>query len=166
MRFSKPGTVTVLFAVALLTLAVVGCSSEAPLSPTNPDASMIELGASEQNPSAEAGTPGALVGASNPARDASVRVGQPAGGEAVEVQAEFLGLIGMIDVENSTISLFNQDDNFAMVLGHVTEATLLLDGDGNPVSLEAFFACSSANVSGNEIGENEMELISVQMIPF
>ena len=135
-----------------------GCSTDAPLSPSQTDISQ---------PGANSGAANA-VSSANAAQTAALHMGDPVGSEPVIAAAnvEFLGLIGQVDLENSTIQFWNQDDNFAVVLGHVTDQTELLDGDGNPVTLEDFTICFSADVVGNSIAEGEIDLVSVTMVPF
>jgi len=133
----------------IISLGLFGCSGSTPLSPASPDAST------------------SIQAAGTAAVGAAAREGEVMGGEEIQAAGvEFLGLIGQVSVENSTIQFWNQDDNFTVILGHVTANTVLLDGDGNLVAINDFFACFSANVAGEAVGDNEIELESVVMIPF
>ncbi len=141
-------------ALLLLIITVVGCSTQAPLGPAN--SQVVE------------NAPAQAIQANGASVNAAARFGEDAGGEMVSAasEVEFVGIIGQVDIENSTMQFWNQDDNFNVVLGHVSAATSLLDANGDPVTLEDFSICFSANIVGTSVGDNEIDLVSVEMIPF
>ncbi len=161
MKSRKLAMTTTAICCLILALGLFGCSSNSPLSPSN---QQTEVGVSDVNQAAVTANVAQTGTAPVAALDA---IQHEMGGELIEASAiSFLGVIGTVSTEESTIQFWNQDNNFTVVIGHVTAATELLDGDGNPVQITDFSVCFQAQVTGEEIGENELELTSVIMVPF
>lgn len=82
---------------------------------------------------------------------------------ALEIQ--FTALIAGLDAQASTIRLMSME-TFVTKVGHVDENTILLDAQGNPVTLADFGLCSTAEVRADEINETELHVNFLKMKPF
>ncbi len=143
------GKAALAVAVGVLTQVVVmGCSADAPLSPVAPTAQALAVPNSPQTPNSLITTAGIDSG---PADESSTWV-------------EFDVLLLTPDLENNTIQLFDMVST--MLIGHVSENTVLLGMDGEQVTLADFMVCFKGHAKGNIVNPGEIELEFLQMLPF
>ncbi|KAA3636745.1 MAG: hypothetical protein DWP97_02145 [Calditrichaeota bacterium] len=71
---------------------------------------------------------------------------------------EFKDFIGNIDFETGTIQFLIDQQ----IIGHVDESTVLLGYEGEPISLDMFFACELVIVNGTLNSENEIQISSME----
>ena len=71
---------------------------------------------------------------------------------------EFKDFIGNIDHENGIVRFLIDQQ----IIGHVDESTVLLGHEGESLTLDMFFACELVIVNGTLIGENEIQISSME----
>ncbi len=147
LRFVGKAALAVVLGV-ITQVVVMGCSADAPLSPVTPTAQALSAPNAPQTPSSLNTTAGIDSG---PADESSTYV-------------EFDVLLLTPDLENNTIQLFDMVST--MLIGHVSDNTVLLGMDGEEVTLADFMVCFKGHAKGNMTNPGEIELEFLQMLPF
>lgn len=131
----------------MLLTSLWGCSNEAPYAPEA--APVASLGS--------AGNQGQAV--TTAVKDSGPAV------EEVSSLVEFEVLLLTPNLANSTIQLMPLTGG-SILTGHIDENTVLLGMQGEEVELADFQVCFRGYAKGDMINDTEMQLTSLQMLPF
>ncbi len=131
----------------MLLASLWGCSNEAPYAPeASPVASLGSAGNQGQEVTTAVKDSGPAV-------------------EEVSSLVEFEVLLLTPNLANSTIQLMPLAGG-SILTGHVDENTVLLGMEGEEVELADFQVCFRGYAKGDMINDTEMQLTSLQMLPF
>lgn len=162
----KQTTLSLLLGGALQ-LATTGCSSQAPLAPSDSQQISATTLTGRQTNNETTGTTNSVQ---NPQTGLDARTATELNTrfvrEEVSATIEFTGLIVGFDVQAKTIRLMRMDGNFQTWIGHVTENSELIGLQGESVQLSDFGVCSQAITRGEVIDDDEFEINFLQMKNF
>lgn len=148
-------------------IATIGCSTQAPMAPTdNRQLATTTLGGRQVTIE----TTGTSNSVQNPQAGQDARTATEFNtrfvADDVIIPIEFTGLIVGFDVETQTIRLMEMQGSFKTWIGHVTANSELIGLQGESVQLSDFGVCSQAITRGEIIDEDEFEINFLQMKNF